>query len=386
MKNFFFCSIVAVTASLAQHAPPIQSPDVHSDGRVTFRFRDRNAQRVVVNREGADGPLVMERDSDGVWTATTTALQPDLYGYSFDADGVRLLDPSNHVIIPNLLSPSSQLHVPGATSLPWEMSDTPHGIVHRHFYKSNVVGDNRDYYVYTPPGYDAKGSTKYPVLYLLHGYSDDASAWTAVGRADLILDSLIAQNQAKPMIIVMPLGYGAPEILRQTAASPSPFNDAALRDRNFDKFRAALIDEVIPAVERTYTVNASRDFRAVAGLSMGGSESLLCGLNRRDKFSWIGAFSSGGLSDSFDSDFPHLDSSANAQLHLLWVACGRGDRLIALNRNLVAWLKNKDVRVTAIETPGMHAWRVWRRNLIAFTPLLFRQAAGNPSATARSKK
>ncbi len=376
-EKLFFCSIVAVTASLAQQPRPAQPPDVHEDGRVTFRFRDPNAQRVVVNLEGAGAPFIMQKDSDGVWTTTTTPLKPDLYGYSFNADGVRLLDPSNHVIIPNLLSPSSQLHVPGATALPWEMTGIPHGIVHHHFYNSSIVGDNRDYYVYTPPGYDPKGDTQYPVLYLLHGYSDDASAWTAVGKANLILDSLIAQNQVNPMIIVMPLGYGAPEIVHQTSGSRSPFGDAALRDRNFDKFRTALIDEVIPAVEHMYKVNPGRDFRAIAGLSMGGSESLLTGLNRVDKFSWIGAFSAGGLSDNFDADFPQLNSSANSQLHLLWVACGTEDRLIGLNRNLVAWLKNKDINVTPIETPGMHTWMVWRRNLIAFAPLLFRPPAAD---------
>ncbi len=372
MKKFFFCSIVAVSAGLAQQAALIQSPDVHSDGRVTFRFRDPNAQRVVVNLEGADAPLVMQKDQEGVWTVTTGALKPDLYGYSFNADGVRLLDPSNHTIIPNLLSPSNQVHVSGANELPWEMTNIPHGVVHHHFYKSDIVGDNRDYYVYTPPGYDPNGRAKYPVLYLLHGYSDDASAWTAVGKANLILDSLIAQNEAKPMIIVMPLGYGAPEILQQRSGSRSPFSDPALRDRNFDNFRTALIQEVIPAVERMYNVNGDRDFRAIAGLSMGGSESLLTGLNRVDKFTWIGAFSSGGLGDNFDTDFPQLSSSANSQLHLLWIACGTEDRLITLNRNLVGWLKNKDILVTPIETPGMHAWTVWRRNLIAFAPLLFR--------------
>lgn len=371
MKKLFFCSIVAVSASLAQQAPPVQSPDVHSDGRVTFRLRGPNAQRVVVNLEGAGAPLVMQKDQEGVWTVTTTPLKPDLYGYSFNVDGVRLLDPSNHAIIPNLLSPSNQLHVPGATALPWEMTGIAHGIVHHHFYKSSIVGDNRDYYVYTPPRYDPKSDTQYPVLYLLHGYSDDASAWTAVGKANLILDSLIAQNQVKPMLIVMPLGYGAPEILQQTPGSRSPFSDPALRDRNFDNFRLALIDEVIPAVERMYKVNPSRDFRAIAGLSMGGSESLLTGLNRVDKFSWIGAFSSGGLSDNFDSDFPQLGSSANSRLHLLWVACGTEDHLVGLNRDLVVWFKNKDIHVIAIETPGMHTWTVWRRNLIAFAPLLF---------------
>lgn len=323
----------------------------------------------------------MEKDQQGVWSATTDVLQPDLYGYSFEADGMHLLDPSNTTIKPNLLALSNMVHVPAASPLPWDSTAIPHGTVHHHFYTSAIVGDNRDFYVYTPPNYDANGTTRYPVLYLLHGYSDDASGWTAVGKANLILDSLIAQDRIKPMIVVMPLGYGAPEIVQRTPQFGAPFRNAALRDKNFNNFRSALIDEVIPAVERMYKVDSSRDARAIAGLSMGGSESLLTGLNRLDKFSWVGAFSSGGLSDDLAADFPHLSSSANAQLHLLWIACGTDDHLITFNRKLVAWIKAKDIRLTQIETPGMHTWMVWRRDLVNFAPLLFRAGAQSNSSS-----
>ncbi|MGA8026152.1 MAG: alpha/beta hydrolase-fold protein [Bryobacteraceae bacterium] len=369
MKKTLLC-LIAVGA-LAQQPPSVQSPDVQSDGRVTFRFRDPNAQKVSVNFEGAKAPLQMQKDEQGVWSATTDPLVPDLYGYSFDADSVHLLDPSNTQIKPNLLGLSNLVHVPGPTPLPWEMTDIPHGTIHHHFYKSSIIGDNRDFYVYTPPGYDPREATLYPVLYLLHGYSDDASGWTAVGKANLIMDSLISESKAKRMIIVMPLGYGAPEIVHTAPGSGSPFNNNALRERNLNNFRAALIDEVIPAVERMYRVSTNRDSRAIAGLSMGGAESLLTGLNRLDKFSYIGAFSAGGLGSDLPSAFPQLSAAANRQIHLLWVACGTEDRLIKPNRELVAWLKTKDIQVTQIETPGMHTWMVWRRNLIAFAPLLF---------------
>jgi enterochelin esterase family protein len=172
------------------------------------------------------------------------------------------------------------------------------------------------------------------------------------------------------MIVVMPLGYGAPEIVHPTPGV-SPFGNAALRERNFNYFRSALIDEVIPAVDRAYKTDSSRDARAIAGLSMGGSESLLTGLNRPDKFSWVAGFSTGGLSDDFAADFPQLNAEANSKYHLIWIACGTEDRLIATNRKLIAWVKERGVNVTQIETPGMHTWMVWRRNLIAFTPLLF---------------
>ncbi len=193
----------------------------------------------------------MQKNEEGVWSVTTDSLEPDIYGYSFVADGVNLFDPSNHVVKSNLIYTQSLLHVPGPASLPWELNDVPHGTVHHHYYKSNVVGDKRDFYVYTPPGYDPRAKRTYPTLYLLHGFSDDASAWTAVGRAELVLDNLLAQGKARPMLVVMPLGYGAPEIVVRTGPG---LQDRALRDRNYQKFREALLTEVIPEVEKLYLV------------------------------------------------------------------------------------------------------------------------------------
>jgi len=171
------------------------------------------------------------------------------------------------------------------------------------------------------------------------------------------------------MIVVMPLGYGAPEILRGGFGA---FRNTELRDRNFAKFSEALLNEVLPRVESNYLVNKDRNSRAIAGLSMGGSESLLTGLNNLDKFAWIGAFSSGGIPEEFDKDFPGLDAKANERLKVLWIACGVDDRLIELNRKLRSWLDTKDIKKVDVETPGMHTWMVWRRNLVAFTGLLFR--------------
>jgi enterochelin esterase family protein len=141
----------------------INSPEVHSDGRVTFRLLDPNAKNVTAALEGLKDPLAMQKDEQGVWSVTTEVLAPDLYGYSFNADGTHLLDPSNTEIKPNLMGLSNVVHVPGASPLPWEASDIPHGEVHHHFYKSSVIGDNRDFFVYTPPGYDPAASTRYPV-------------------------------------------------------------------------------------------------------------------------------------------------------------------------------------------------------------------------------
>jgi enterochelin esterase-like enzyme len=357
-----------VKPASASPPPPLVSPEVHSDDRVTFRFLARNALDVKLEREGAD-PVSMQKDDQGVWTVTTAPLPPDYYGYSFIADGARSLDASNSSLVPNLISPENFVHVPGPPTLPWELNDVPHGEIHHHFYHSVVAEDDRDYYVYTPPGYNPAAKKTYPVLYLLHGFSDDASGWTAVGRANVILDNLIAQGKAKPMIVAMPLGYGSMEFVRQAWDA---WNHAELRDLNFAKFTQALLTEVMPHVENEYRITKDRNARAIAGLSMGGSESLLTGLNNLDKFSWVGAFSSGGIPDDFQKDFPSLDAKANQQLHLLWIACGTEDRLITINRNLREWLKTKGVKATGIETPGMHSWMVWRRNLAELAPLLFR--------------
>jgi enterochelin esterase family protein len=350
-------------------APPVVSPEIHSDNRVVFRLRAPNAKEVAVSIEGATQPLPMQRDDQGVWSVTSDPLAADFYGYSFQVDGVTNFDPSNHAIKPNFLYRASELHIPGPPSLTWETNDIPHGELHHHFYKSGIVGDHRDYYVYTPPGYDPRGKQTYPVLYLLHGYSDDASAWSAVGRANLILDNLIATGKAKPMLIVMPLGYGEPNIL---APNSGAFRDRSITERNFNKFREALTSEVMPRVESEYRVDKDHNARAIAGLSMGGAESLLTGLNTLDKFAWIGAFSSGGFTPEFETEFPNLDAKSNSQIKLLWIACGTEDRLIEINRQFRQWLGSKNITHADIETPGMHTWMVWRRNLTDFAQLLFR--------------
>jgi enterochelin esterase family protein len=250
---FSFLFPALLTAQQAKPAPaqPAQTPsrlatpEVHPDGTVTFRFLAPNAQEVKLEREGAE-PAAMQKDNRGVWSVTTAPLAPDYYGYSIIVDGVRMLDPFNSLLVPNLVTPENAVHVPGPASLPWEVNDVPRGEVRHHFYKSAVTGDDRDFYVYTPPGYDPAASKTYPVLYLLHGFSDDASGWTAVGRANVIFDNLIAQGKVKPMIVVMPLGYGTMEFVRMGWGA---WDHTEVRDRNFTKFREALLTEVMPKVE-----------------------------------------------------------------------------------------------------------------------------------------
>jgi enterochelin esterase-like enzyme len=371
---FFFLCLATAQQAMPASDPPRQAPawlttpEVHPDDSITFRFRAPNAQDVKLAREGTE-PIAMRKDDTGVWSVTTAPLPPDYYGYSVIVDGVSMLDPDNPLVVPNLLAPSNAVHVPGPAALPWEVNDVPHGEIHRHFYRLAVCDDQRDFYVYTPPGYDPAAKTTYPVLYLLHGFSDDAGGWTAVGHANVILDNLIAEGKARPMIVVIPLGYGTMEMIRLGGGARL---NTDVRNKNFSNFREALLTEVIPRVESVYRVAKDRNSRAIAGLSMGGSESLLTALNNLDKFAWIGAFSSGGIPDEFEKDFPGLDAKANAQIRLLWIACGIEDRLITVNRKLREWLKAKGVDHTGIETPGMHTWMVWRRNLAEFAPLLFK--------------
>lgn len=345
---------------------PLVSPEVHADGSVTFRALAPGSLEVFVQLEGEE-PVIMQKDDLGVWSLTTSPLAPDYYGYIFQDTGAPVIDPSNSLILPNLLQTENMVHVPGPSTLPWEIDDGPHGSIDHRFYKSNVIGDERDFYVYTPPGYDPKAATQYPVLYLLHGFGQESGSWNEVGFANRILDHLIDEGKAVPMIVVMPTGYGGTEILGHDAY----WNDA-IRTHSFDKFAKSLFDEVIPQVEHGYNVKPGRDARAIAGLSMGGAQSLLIGLNNLDAFGWVGSFSSGGLRENFAQEFPKFNASANAGLHLLWVACGTEDGLLPINRDFNKWLSAQGITHSAIETPGNHTWMVWRRNLASFAPLLFR--------------
>ena len=351
----------------------VRSPEVDSEGRVTFRYRAPNAKEVLVLRDGGS-LLPMKMDDQGVWTVTTEPLPPDFYPYSFVVDGAMVPDPANPMTKPiyKIALGQSIVHVPGPASLSWEWNDVPHGTVTNHFYKSGIAGDERNFYVYTPPNYDLHRKQPYPVLYLLHGFTDDASGWIAAGRANVILDNLIADGKAKPMVMVNTLGYGAPEIIY------GGFNiNPAEAKKNNDKFIDALLEEVIPEVEKEYHVSKDGSGRAIAGLSMGGAESLSAGLNHPDKFAWVGGFSSATM--LLDSDpskaFPAVDAKINSQLRLLWIACGTEDQLIKPNRQFEDWLTSKGVQFTRIETPGQHTWMVWRRNLTEFAPLLFQSPA-----------
>jgi len=363
-------------------APPVKSPEVSSDGRVTFRLRAPEASQVAV--VGIGQRLAMQKDDQGVWTAATDPLKPDIYTYSFNVDGASVNDPRNPLFKSSYGSAGQSLvYVPGSGPSVWEPAEGPRGAVAHHFYKSEIIGDNRDFYVYTPPGYDAKRKEAYPVLFLLHGLGDDAAAWTNVGAANVILDNLINRGAAKPMVMVNTLGYG-------TSDGPG----GAMGSSMIPTFARALIEEVLPQVEKTYHVSQDRAQRAIAGLSMGGAESLYVGLHNTDRFAYIGSFSgafvmwprasspSGGarggrgsqsMQDAdFDKNFPDLTAKSASRMRLVWIACGLDDGLNTVNRQFKTWLKSKDIQFTDIEVPGYaHVWPLWRENLAALAPLLF---------------
>lgn len=346
--------------------PPYLSPEVHADGTATLRLPAPSAQKVEASVEGM--MLPMEKDAAGMWTVTTPVLAPEIYSYRFVVDGVSMLDPRNPDVRSNLQTASDNLSIPGTPPKPWEPQAIPHGTVVHHVYTSHVVlglaGNQDEYYVYTPAGYDAKDRKEYPVLYLLHGYSDGADGWTSVGKANFILDSLIASGKAKPMIVVMTLGYGNMAILK-------PGRTPELGQQSTTLYQQALLTEVIPQVEAEYHVAKGRENRAIAGLSMGGGESLMTGLQHTDMFAWIGTFSAGVREETL-KQLPPL-TAQKADLRLLWMACGVDDGLLKPNQMVIAALKAEGLPVTAIETPGHHQWPVWRDNLIHFAPLLFQK-------------
>ena len=369
-------SCVVSLAALAQKPKPDMKTAANPDGSITFRYGNGGAGAVAVHTDAMPGPLPMAKDASGLWTATTPPLKPEHYIYSFDVDGVSMRDPLAPMAIPNLLSLSSGILVPGSVPQPWEMQAIPHGTVSTHVYTTHIARNlplnQEPYVVYTPPGYDPAKPGGYPVLYLLHGWSDSAVGWTVTGDAGYILDSLLQAGRIVPMIVVMPQGYGNYKFV---TSGFDVWQDPVRVDENVSLFGQMLTSEIIPAVEGEY--NAARDagHRAIAGLSMGGLESLSIGLTQPETFKYVAGMSSAVHGGHFDQQFPSMAAgyaASHANLKLLWVACGTEDGLIAANRSFVAWAKGKGIPIVAAETPGGHTWLVWRGNLMAVAPLLFR--------------
>lgn len=352
---------------LAQGAP---EPQVHADRSVTFRYVDAAASKVAVVFAEREPAVPMHKDAGGVWTVTTEPLPAEIYAYRLEVDGRKLIDQGNPSVRWSTVGVANTFLVAGEKPEAWETTAVAHGTVHHHAYTSKVVvglkDGQSDMYVYTPPGYDARAARKYPVLYLLHGWSQGTDDWTFIGHANDVLDNLIAQGKARPMVVVMPNGYGDMSFVRNGFGV---WRDKEAIRQNVGLFQRSLVTEVVPQVESMYNVSTDRRERAIAGLSMGGLESLVVGLGDTAQFAWIGGFSA-AVSAQVPASLAGLDAKT-ADLRLLWIACGTSDDLIAANRGFAAGLKAQGLPVTEVETPGAHTWLVWRDNLVHFVPLLF---------------
>ena len=347
------------------------------DGTITFRYTNAGAGQVVVETDATPKPLPMAKGTDGLWTATTPPLKPEHYGYSFRVDGTQQRDPLNPSIHPNIVSLSNDLLVPGSVPQPWELQAIPHGGLARFVYTThtaqNLPASQEAYVVYTPPGYDPKHPGGYPMLALLHGWSDSEVGWTAVGQAHLILDSLLAQGKIVPMIVVMPMGYG--DYTFVTGGFSTVWHDPKQIETNVGIFSDMLLGEILPQVQGAYNISPDPDKHAIAGLSMGGLEALTIGLKHPEVFRSVVGMSAALTNDQFDQTFPAFaggNQNTFAHFKLLWVGCGVDDGLITANRKFSAWAKTRNLPITPVETPGQHTWLVWRDNLLTVAPLLFK--------------
>ncbi len=375
MRQWLLLGLLAASPLLHGQTPPLLlSHQANPDRSLTFRYVDPSASRVELNIDTAAKPIPMAKGANGVWIFTTPPLAPEIYSYRFDVDGRPQFDPNNLLgITPNLVYRGDEAEVPGDGPQLWDLQAVPHGELHRHRYTTAVVrglqANQSEYLVWTPPGYDRRAKTRYPVLYLLHGWSNVVDTWTTTLQADRILDNLLAQGRIRPMIVVMPLGYGEMSFVNGTLGEI--WKQKPIVDRNTALFSRALLTEVLPRVEREYSVSARREDRAIAGLSMGGLESLTIGLNHTGQFASIGGFSAAVHLVDPVKEIPVL-TPKTADLRLLWIACGTDDGLLQANRRLAAQLRSEGLPVTEVETPGAHVSYVWRDNLIHFAPLLFR--------------
>jgi enterochelin esterase-like enzyme len=365
--------LLCSAGAFAQTQASTQSHEVNPDSTLTFRYTAPSATKVKLNIDAYPKSLPMTRDANGLWSVTTPVLPPDYYQYHFTVNGMMRPDPLNPNTVRNILNPGNFVLLPGRPPAPWELADVPHGRVDHHLYTTHIaknLPENQEpYIVYTPPGYDPKRKSGYPVLYLLHGWSDTEHAWTENGHADYILDRLLADGKVVPMIVVMPLGYGD---LNFVTHGFGVWTQQVPVSSNVELYGQMLLTEIMPAVDREYNIAPGRANHAIAGLSMGGLESLTIGLNHPGQFAWIGGMSAAidGNDTRLDTSIPNLDAK-KANLRLLWVGCGKADALITGNRAFIAWAKTKGLDPIAVETPGAHTWLTWRDNLVTLTPLLF---------------
>lgn len=351
--------------------PAIVSPQIESDGRVTLRIYAPRASAVTVTGdlsqglapgEGTAPAVTMTKSDDGVWTGTTIRrIKPGAWRYMFNVDGVPVVDARNVNVSPSQTQVQSLLVIPGDFS---ETRDVPHGAVSQvRYVASSLNNARREMYIYTPPGYE-KGAGTFPVLYLIHGGGDTAISWSTVGRANDILDNLIAEQKAKPMIVVMPSGW-----------TPSG-GQVMTSDATKDPFDTEMLKDIIPFVETHYRVKPTPESRALSGLSMGGIQTLNTGLHNLGTFRYIAVMSSGWISEE-DRQFFYKTEAAkiptyNSKLKLFWWGWGQTDIARENGLKVIEQFKKEGVKIETMETPGGHEWANWRIYLHEVAPKLFR--------------
>jgi enterochelin esterase family protein len=369
-------------AGRGPQTPQVISPEVSADRMVTFRILAPQAETVQLR--GSDIPQLMgggrgappnlgptfTKAENGVWEATIGPVDPGAYRYNFLVNGVTVIDPRNPSVSESNTNVWSLFTVPGSDFM--DTRNVPHGAVSSVTYYSTALSKFRRMHVYTPPGYEAGASQKYPVFYLLHGAGDSDDSWTSVGRAGIIFDNLLADKKLKPMIVVMPAGHTS-----QTQAGGRGAAPAAGGPPPRDEFTDDFVTDIMPYIEKNFRTVNDRAHRAIAGLSMGGSQTLNIAFSHLDKFAYIGVFSSGilggGGAEAWEkSHAADLDNAALKKgLKVVWFSTGKDDSLITNSHATVDLLKKHGFDAAFQESPGAHTWINWRNYLDEFAPRLF---------------
>lgn len=358
---------------------PVNSPEVNKDNTVTFRLKAANATKVEVVGDflSKDEKAEMKKINNDVWEYTTPkALAPELYSYSFMMDGIKISDPSNVFMSRDVVTISNLFMIDGKESELYKVQNVPHGSLSKVWYHSEKLNADRRITVYTPAGYETNGQ-RYPVLYLLHGMGGDEDSWSTLGRAAQILDNLIAQGKAKPMIVVMTNGNS--DLQAAWGESPTGYVTPTIElPKTTDGSFEDAFPEVVTFVDKAYRTIAKKESRAIAGLSMGGFHSMQISKEYPTLFNYIGLFSASarfkGRKDS------HIYENCEAKIKtqfaqkpaLYWIAIGKDDFLYEENQKFRSFLDANGFQYTYVESEGGHIWRNWRNYLCQFLPLIFK--------------
>lgn len=396
MKKYVVLSFMAaVLCSHAQQAlwggSEIVSPEIHSDNTVTFRLSAPKAVKVQITGDFLptekvqtpygefDAPGSADLvEKNGVWEYTTPApLAPELYSYTMIVDGLKINDPSNVYRIRDVKSVSDVFIIPGERADLYRINDVPHGTVSKVWYNSPSLGMDRRLTVYTPAGYETSGK-RYPVLYLLHGMGGDENAWTELGRAAQILDNLIAQGKAEPMIVVMTNGNA--DLQAAPGESSLGFESPLMQlPKTMEGSFETHFPEVVNFIDKNYRTEKSKKGRAIAGLSMGGFHSMHISKEYPDMFDYVGLFSAAILpsNDVKSPIYENLEGKLKTQFQknpaLYWIAIGDTDFLYQANKDYRKLLDDNGYKYTYYETPEGHIWKNWRIYLTEFVPQLFKK-------------